>query len=301
MLDLFHLDLPPNADVQQFCTGGQYQTWKKPRGVTMGRFILLGAGSGGGGGFSRVAGSAGGGGGGGGSGGQLTLLLPVLFLPDVLYVMTGVGGAGGAAGGGNGLSGGQTIISLTPFNSGTNNVGTVNGGGSASSGGTAAAGGTAGAGGSSAGIASWIFGGYGFAQAIAGQAGSAGGAQTGAAGANLTVPATGLRLTGGTGGGGTTSANFVGGSLNAAAGTALQDQRPIPGAAGSPDGSSGYVTRGVLGFTSWGGCGGESLNTGPGGNGGAGSYGSGGGGGGAGTTGGAGGCGGDGLVVITCW
>jgi hypothetical protein len=102
---------------------------------------------------------------------------------------------------------------------------------------------------------------------------------------------------GGTGGGGTTSADFRGGDITGAGW--LGEQKPSTGVAGSTPGSGGYICWNPLYFM--GGVGGGSSNTGVGGVGGPGGYGSGGGGGGGGTVGGAGGNGGGGLVIVISW
>ena len=104
---------------------------------------------------------------------------------------------------------------------------------------------------------------------------------------------------GGTGGAGTTNADFQGGAYTAVAGSVISDYRPLPGAAGSFNGSTAYQLLKPL--FSFGGIGGSSSNTGVGGNGGHGAYGAGGGGGGGGTTGGRGGDGGNGIVIIISW
>src|ERR1043165_5257888 len=94
--------LPPSfrGDVQVFLANNQginWQTWSKPRGISMCYMLAISGGGGGGGGFSRSAGNPGGGGGGGGCSGVSRLIVPAYVLPDVLYVQVGRGGAGGVA------------------------------------------------------------------------------------------------------------------------------------------------------------------------------------------------------------
>jgi hypothetical protein len=104
---------------------------------------------------------------------------------------------------------------------------------------------------------------------------------------------------GGSGGAGTTAADFAGGIITAITNSYLSEIRSAGAAAGSFDGPSGFLSRNP--FFSFAGLGGGASNAGIGGNGGNAAPGSGGGGGGGGTTGGVGGRGGDGIVIITCW
>lgn len=288
--------------------GNYWQCWTKPNGVSMVHIFALSSGSGGGGGFSRAAGNPGGGGGGGASGGQSSLLIPAMMLPDQLFMYVPNGGAGVTSGAGT--AGEVTYVAMYPASTGlvtTNMVlaaasGTGGGGGTGTAGAVGSAGSAAGA----STLAAGPFAGPGFTQFLAGQSGTAGGAVAGAAGGALTIVATGLRCTGGTGGGGTTNADFAGGGVTAITNSYLSANRPIAAAAGSNPGSSGYASAfqywpSSMPFFFWGGLGGGSSNTGVGGPGGKGGFGGGGGGGGAGTTGGRGGDGGSGVVVITCW
>lgn len=93
MLDLFNIQTPQNANYQEFFGGGTVRDWVKPRGVSMVRFMLIGAGAGG------RNGTASQGGAGGGSGAITHWLGPAMFIPDVLRVSIGAGGAAAAAGG----------------------------------------------------------------------------------------------------------------------------------------------------------------------------------------------------------
>lgn len=273
----------------------QWMTWQKPRGVTMCSILAIAGGGGGGGGFSAAATNARGGGGAGGSSGTSRLVVSLFLLPDRLYIQVGAGGIGGAAGA-NGTDGGLSYVSIAPNVTTTNNlILSING--ALGVAGSATAAGTAGAGGSASGTQPLA--GLGNFNLVSGQNGAAGGAQTGAVGAAIAIPATGLICQGGSGGAGTTSADFAGGLCTAIAGSWLSEQRPATPAAGTFNGSGGPQI--WKPFFSFGGLGGSSSNTGLGGNGGYGAYGAGGGGGGGGTTGGRGGDGGGGIVIITCW
>lgn len=154
--------------------------------------------SGGNGGTGAIgANSTAAGGGGGGSGSQSTLVIPVMFLPDVLYVSCAMAGAGGRA-----------VVAQTPNNVGNSNIlsaASAGGSGGNASGATA---GAAGAAGGLPAVSSHSLSGIGIFSFIAGQAGIIGG--TTVAGAALTLPTTGLIVTGGTGGGGLPAAAATG-------------------------------------------------------------------------------------------
>lgn len=306
MLDLFGLPPSENADIQIFTRlttvdGLQWMTWLKPRGVTMTIALAIGGGSGGGGGFTGIAGSGRGGGGAGGSSGIARVIIPAIFLPDSLYVQVGGGGVGGAAdaAGGAGLT--LSYISVAPNATPAYNILLRSGNAVATGGGagTATAGGAGGAASTITSLTNMPLAGYGQFNSIAGQAGTAGGDDLGADGTAITIPVTGVLVQGGSGGAGTTSADFAGGACTAITNSYLSQQRPATPAAGSFDGSGGVQL--WKPFFSFGGLGGSSSNTGIGGNGGNGAYGAGGGGGGGGTTGGKGGDGGSGIVIICCW
>ena len=121
----------------------------------------------------------------------------------------------------------------------------------------------------------------------------------GAIGPPTSIATTSILTQGGAGGAGTTSADFAGGIITAITSSYLSEIRPQGAAAGSNNGSGGFLHRAP--FFSFAGLGGSSSNAGVGGLGGNGGRGSGGGGGGAGTTGGRGGDGGGGIVIMTCW
>lgn len=97
MLDVFNFPTPQSANYQAFYGGGgsgaiTNLSWVKPRGVSMVRFLLIGAGGGGGNGSSTN------GGGGGGSGAMTSWVGPAMFVPDQLVIVTGLGGTSGIAG-----------------------------------------------------------------------------------------------------------------------------------------------------------------------------------------------------------
>lgn len=314
MLDLYNLPQRPGVDVQVFTlpstvTNTQWHTWVKPRGLSMAHILCIGGGGGGGGGFTAAAAAARGGGGGGGSSGTTRLLIPLDFLPERLYVQVGAGGGGVGSGGGTAGSGVLSFVSFYPDNTVANLNNLAMSGAAAAVGGgtgTGAAVGAAGTAATIAVIASQPLAGLGQFTFIAGPGAGAGGpgaggAVAGAVGGPVVIPATSAVTMGGSGGGGTTSADFAGGLITAIAGSYLSEVRPInaPGTAGSNHGSGGLQL--WQPFFSFCGLGGGASNTGVGGNGGNGAYGAGGGGGGGGTTGGRGGDGGQGIVIISCW
>jgi hypothetical protein len=290
------------GDVQVFTapasvTNLQWQTWRKPRGVSMMSAIVLGGGGGGGAGFTRAAAATGGGGGGGASAGLTRVTYPTIFLPDVLYVQVGVGGFGGIPGGSAALSGIPSYVSIDSDTTIDNLLALANGapGGGAGSSGAA---GTAGTVTAAVAASTCAFSPLGLFDGIGGQAGAAGGGG-GAAGVSITLPVTGARMTGGAGGAGVIAADVAGGGFNATANTYLSEQRPAAAAAGSFDGCGGLAI--WQPFMMFGGCGGAASNASIGGAGGPGAYGAGGGGGGCGTTAGRGGQGGNGIVIILSW
>lgn len=299
------LGLPPSlrASTSIFnrpCTAtGQWETWRKPRGVSMVYIMCIGGGAGGGYGFSGIAGSARGGGGGGGSSGAGIVIVQAAFLPDIMFVQVGAGGVGLGGGAGPAPSGVLSYVGIAPDPAVQNliavssSVAPVGGGV-----GTAGAGGAGGAGGTSPGISTMPLAGLGNFYLIAGQLGAAGGVSAGGVGNPIGISSQGFTQ-GGSGGAGTTAADFAGGSFTDS-GDYLSEQRPATPAAGS----AGFGSGGPMiwkPFFSFGGGGGSSSNAGAGASAGNGSYGSGGGGGGAGQSIGRGGDGGSGIVIITSW
>ena len=206
--DFFHLPPSQKSDVQVFsptayATNVQWQTWEKPRGVSFVHIVAVSGGCGGGAGAVGAVSTAAGGGG-GASGQSVVMWVPAWMLPDRLYISVGHGGAGGVAGAG-GL-GGYTYIAVHPDSSVVQHLLVMCGVGTGGGAGSGATAGTAGAVASSIAVGSALLSGLG-APALAstnlspaGQPGVAGGA-TGAGNA-LTLPTTGIFLTGGTGGGG---------------------------------------------------------------------------------------------------
>lgn len=306
MLDTFNFPSQYGAaDVQIFnmpstVTNLQWDTWLKPRGKSMMNIICIGGGGGGGGGFTGAAAAARGGGGSGGSSAVTRVTMPLHLVPDRLFVQVGAGGQGVGSGGGTAGSGVLSYVAVAPNTTAANIIAISGAAGAVGGGtGTGAAVGAAGTAGTIGVIGSMPLAGLGHFNMIAGQIGVAGGAVAGANGTAQTIPVTSVITTGGSGGAGTTSADFAGGAWTAISNSLLSEQRPATPTSGSVNGSGGVAIWQPLFF--FGGTGGSASNTGIGGAGGNGSYGSGGGGGGGGTTGGRGGNGGSGIVIITCW
>lgn len=219
MLDTGHIPTGfGTADVQIFygsqtAEGNDWIAWKKPRGKTMADILLVGKGANGGVGVVG-ANSTAAGGGGGGSGGQTHLIMPLALLPEVLYLsLVGI------------VTGSQlrSFIALSPKLTAGAGIPVANDTLMMAYGGTVggnASGATAGAAGAAGAIATvglmplgWQF----ATLSLAGQAGIIGG--TTVSGANLTLPVTGLLVTGGTGGGGlpaTATNGTLGGSFTVA-------------------------------------------------------------------------------------
>lgn len=308
MLDLSHIN-PANFTLETFVgtntTAAQnWVAWQKPRGKTMCSIILLGKGGNGG---TGSIGATVAGGGGGSSGTQVNLVMPIAYLPDTIYLsLIGKTATAGLI----------SYISIYP-NTTVNHIIAIGRGGA--NGGNAAAG-TAGTAGGAPTIPlvsempfAWNY----VQLALAGQAGSAGGGSQAAGGA-VTLPTTGLIVTGGTGGGGsdvaTATAGLAGGALTVPAQPSIFPAHPggiAAASAGVPPGAgnNGYQPIPNLLFF-YGGTGsgstynlatGAGLTQQPGGNG---AYGCGGGGVGAGITGSAAalpGDGGESLAIIMCW
>jgi len=275
MLDLFNIPTPQTANYQEFYGGGLNLgsgvprttfSWMKPRGASMVRIMLIGAGGGGDNGSST------GGGKGGGSGAVTSWIGPAMFIPDQLFISPGAGGTANN-------DGVASSVAVKLGNSGFVNVL------------TAAAG--RGSGGSGAGgnaMTANQFTACGIFTSIAGQTGTAG-SSTGA-GTNQAASTTTF-LSGGAGGSGG-SANSGGGVTPNYGYTAL----PVTTAGGTVKGADGYFsTKPILVGT--GGAGGTTSTT-VGTAGGRGGIGCGGGGGGEDATTG-GGRGGGGAVFIWAW
>lgn len=304
MLDFLHLPEGRNCDVQVFSANAstglslEWQTWNKPRGVSMIHILCIGAGANGGNGAVGAV-SAAAGGGGGGSGGITSVCVPASRLPDTLFCSAGSSTAS------------WTVVSISPVGQITNhyvayaNRATAAGGGNAS-------GGTAGAAGLAAAAGGTSLGGMGVYTILAGQAGIIGGAAV--AGGNLTLPTTGLTVTGGTGGGGlpASSNGTPGGSFTVAgafpphSGGVGTNNSLIPGTPGTNGFDNvipglRYSYGGTGGGSSYASAGGPGLFGGNGGNGGIGCGGGGGGGCLTGGVAGIGGPGGPGQIIIIAW
>jgi hypothetical protein len=264
VLDLSHLASRFGAaDVQIFlgggpvAAGGDWFTWTKPRGKSMVDILLIGHGGNGGLGVVGAASTAGGGGG-GGSGGQSRLTMPLHLLPDTLsislvghavtttlasYVALGPKLTAGV--------GAPVVNDTLIYANGGGNGGNASGG----------TGGAAGAAGAIATVGNMPLG-WAFASVLAGQAGIVGN-NTGA-GAALTLPVTGLLVTGGTGGAGL-GAGGAGGSAGGAFTVAGRFPPHAGGVGGSAattpptDGSGGYQPLPPLGYW-YGGTGGGSTH-----------------------------------------
>jgi hypothetical protein len=122
MLDLSYFQ-NQNSNVQGFFSGGTWQTWIKPRGAKLVTIICQGSGAGGGGG-RQSASTPRAGGGGGGSGATARLIIDARLLPDILYILPGIGGAGGLGGttATSGSSGQNSFVTLIPDTSSVSNV-----------------------------------------------------------------------------------------------------------------------------------------------------------------------------------
>lgn len=299
---------PEKTNIQIFsqpsnATGGtQFTTWSKPAGKKMLYILCIGGGGGGGAGFAGADLSNRGGGGGGSSSAMSTLLVPLDLIPDNLFVTVGAGGIGATSG--TGGSGQASYVTIAPTVISANiNVllrssdNTVGGGGA----GTGAAGGVGGNANSAGQPSTCCMSGLGLATFFTGQSGAAGGAP-GVAGSQVIFPATGLALSGGAGGGGTTAVDQAGGFVTSFSNTYLSANVNTTQTTNMV-GSAGrfQLLNPSLPFFSLGGNGGASSSTIAGFAGGEGGPGSGGGGGGAGTTSGRGGDGGRGLVLFIAW
>ena len=258
MLDFSDILSNPNINMQMFIgqanatagiTTGEWKTWVKPRGV---KFVyMIGVGGGASGGTGNNTASTSGGGAGGGSGAQSNLLIPAMFLPDILYIQAGLGGAGLTTSGSVPVAGTPTYVAIEPWTTLAAqltvlfaNPGTV--GGAAP---TTTAGGVVGAAAAAATIANMPLAGKGATQFFAGLAGSAGGPNNGVGVAltPFTAP-TGIMVMGGTGGGGCNGGTASPGGLITGAG--FGDNYPtIPGgtvpggSTASQPGSGGRIVK----------------------------------------------------------
>lgn len=259
-MDAYGLPVSPQFDRSVFngtaqTAGTSWQTYIIPSGKSMLSIFMLGGGGGGGSGVVG-ANSTAAGGGGGGSGGQTIIEIPTALLPQRLYVSVGQAKTG---------AGIASYVSTFPGIATSNHVvGIANGGGAGGNG----AGATAGAAGAAGAIATNATMPLGWAWsklALAGQAGIIGG--TTVAGGALAYPTTGLRCTGGVGGGGLPAAattGTAGGAITAiatpsffigAAGGAAQATATSP----ANPGTHGFMIQ-EAGFFFQGGTGGGSTH-----------------------------------------
>jgi hypothetical protein len=290
MLDLSYFQ-NQNSNVQGFFSGGTWQTWIKPRGAKMVNIICQGSGAGGGGGFQSAS-TPRAGGSGGGSGATARLTINANLLPDILYILPGIGGNGGLGGttATAGLPGQNSFVTLIPSTDSVSNVVLRSGTTPATAGGA----GTTSAPSQAAGETISVIANSRFANL-----------------GTFTFQAGVVANSAGTGNAGTTTpANFVtnsGGGGGTGTGGAVTATGVFPGitaAAVNTNGQDGIILyKPILMLYGGRGGGGSSAAGTNGGNGGNGAPGAGGGGGGAssntGVNAGNGGRGGDGFVIIT--
>lgn len=290
MLDLSYFQ-NQNSNVQSFFNGGTWQTWIKPRGAKLVNIICNGSGAGGGGGFQSAS-TPRAGGCGGGTGATARLTINANLLPDILYILPGIGGAGGLGGttATAGSPGQNSFVTLIPSTGSVSNVVLRSGTVAATGGGPGTTTvGIQGVGETISLIANNVFANLGIFTFQAGGGGGLSGITTG----GISVSAN--FLVGSSGGGGTgTGGAFIATGV-------------IPGivsAAVNTNGQDGIILyKPILMLFSGAGGGGSTAAGTNGGNGGNGAPGTAGGGGGAssntGVNAGNGGKGGDGFVIIT--
>lgn len=311
-LDVLHLPSQTGgSDVQIFTgnsltAGTSWRTWEKPRGKSMVNIVLIG--KGGNGGLGAVGNnSTAAGGGGGGSGAQTSITIPASLIPDVLFLSLAA----------------QSTTTLVSYvcvgapivGSPWNNVLLVAQGGGNGGNASGATPGAVGAAGAIATVATMPLGWRYSELSLVGQAGIIGGVAV--AGANITIPVTGLWVTGGAGGGGlpaTAATGTVGGNITGSGIFVSNLAPPATSVATTPpaNGSNGYQpVNNLMYFYGGAGAGsthGSATTTGlVAAVGGFGGYGCGGGGNGGALTGttaraaGDVGMGGSAICIITCW
>ena len=269
MLDFNHVVNAPGFNVQTFygtTTGTTlrgWTTWIKPRGSRI--IWIIAEGGGGVGGNSNNNATSAGGGGGGGSGAQSSVIIPSAFVPDTLYIQAGRGGITGTGEGSAGVAGLPTYVSLEPDTTlRPANILLFANPGNGGGGTTTTAAGTAGTGGAVATLTDMPLAGRGIYQFFAGQNGAAGGnGTTPTAGGDITLPDTGLMVTGGCGGGGKTAAVFTNGGSILGLGSGEFFPNVIGGSAATgatpaTPGGGGVITRNFL--MNYGGGGGGSAS-----------------------------------------
>ena len=317
MLDFSHVLSNPGVDIQSFFgdtdASGQtsnnlidWKVWTKPRGINWVYMIGVGAGASGVGGTFTGASAASAGAAGGGSGAQSVLLIPAIFVPNELFILTGLGGRQGTAitSALTSVAGTGTYVSIEPVTTSTSNTNLfflVANGAASTTGGTA-----------TAMSGNFPLAGRGWSQNFAGQNGGAAGATQNGAGGSVTLPTTGLMVTGGAGSGGKDVSAAPGGAGGAITGVGFLGTLPThaggAAAASGTNGGNGINGRMVTPYMFYGGSGGGSGafaatgNGSTGSSGGNGAPGCGGGASGPGyTTTGRAGDGGDGFVYIISW
>jgi hypothetical protein len=301
MLDYLHLPKQQNGNIDYFpgisnTDGGSWIAWEKPKGTHMIRITCIAGGGGGGSGFNANPGC---GGGGGGSSAVSIVTIPAYVLPDILYVSSGVGGNGGVAPSVNtatlGSDGIRSYVCIAQDTGAIYCVCFADSGKAGTTAATASTGGTAGSAGATAAIGNMLLASYGIRNFIAGQAGRAGSIDTASSGGTNTYPTTGLLLSGGAGGSGST--NSFGGVIGTPSQTVYTIFTTPSGGANSANNTN---SSGVEIYQPLLSCGGSSASGSNGGGAGAGGFGSGG----AGSRAQSsfpGGKGGNGLVIIHSW
>jgi hypothetical protein len=235
MLDFNNVLATPGVDIQSFFGTSDaaaqtatnltdWRTWVKPRGVNWVYMIGVGGGASGVGGTFTNASAASAGAAGGGSGAQSMLLIPAIFVPSVLYVQTGLGGRQGTAitSALPSVAGTATYVAIEPTTTTTSNTNLfflLANGAASTTGGTA-----------TAMSGNFPLAGRGWSQNFAGQNGGAAGATQNGAGGAITLPTTGLMVTGGAGSGGKDVVAAPGGAGGAITGVGLGGTLPtLPG------------------------------------------------------------------------
>lgn len=258
MLDVFNTPTPQGANYQEFYGGGTTRDWVKPRGASMVRMLLIGGGAGGRTGSTSARGA------GGGSGAITQWIGPAIFIPDVLRVFIGAGGASDSAGANTTITyqakAGTAYTLLTANGAASNTAGTAS--------------------------SNNFFGASGIFKSVAGQAGAS----------NANSSSTTTFLQGGSGGGSNTTSNGFAVTPNFSYPVLSGGLGTVGG-----QGNNGYFFAQPI-MLGVGGSGGGGSTTAAGGGGGNGGIGCGGGGGGRCTSGTSlGGRGGDGAVFIWAW
>ena len=256
MLDFNNILATPGADIQYFEAPAQtnllqWQTWRKPRGAKWIYMLGVGGAGGGGAGVNTDAANSGGGAG-GSSGAQAIVMIPAIFVPDLLYIQCGIGGLGATTSGGTSTAGTNTYVAIGPSGGAglalADTFLRADGAAVGTQAASSSVGGLSLNGAATPTIGNMPLAGRGFVTLIGGQAGGAGGGP-GLVGTDVAVPTTGLIVTAGAGAGGCSSvARLGGGSITTITGMLGNDfaQLPIPG--GNPAAAATPATAGARGF-----------------------------------------------------